>query len=490
MSTANHRLITRLLEGEAESECVEFKHNNENPETIGQNISALSNSAALHGSPRAFVLWGVEDASKKIVGTTFSPVKAKVGNESLQNWLTRLLDPQVEFKFEKLLYENRDVVLLSINSAPGVPVRFSGTTYIRVGSHTKRLKEHRGVEKRLWQELNATHFEQLPAKVDIGESEVLALLDYPEFFAKSNTPLPESRKEILVALVGQGMISYSVNDGWTITNLGAALLARDFKEFPSIRRKAIRIIKYVGSNKYETERETLVKGGYAAGFDELIQTVMALLPAKETISNGLRTTTAFPELAVRELIANAIIHQDFSITGAGPMVEIFEDRLEISNPGDPIIPKDRFVNALPQSRNERLAGAMHLFHIAEERGSGWDKIAFEVEFHQLPAPLIEVGNGGTRVVVYGPRPLDKMDKDDRVRAVYLHACLQYANREPTTNASVRRRFGLESHSNATASRMIKDAVEAGVIIAYDPTVGTRAMRYVPSWVRLLEEGDQ
>lgn len=124
---------------------------------------------------------------------------------------------------------------------------------------------------------------------------------------------------------------------------------------------------------------------------------------------------------------------------------------------------------------------MRRVRICEERGSGWDKVAAEIDFHQLPAPLIEAPQSHTRVVLFGPRPLREMNKEDRIRAVYLHACLRYVSREHTTNSSIRARFGIESHNSATASRLIADAVEAGVIVPYDSDGPRRLMRYVPYW---------
>ena len=67
------RLVSRLLAGEGESECIEFKHNNDKPDRIGEYISGLANSAALHGQLKAYVLWGIDDASKHVVGTTIDP---------------------------------------------------------------------------------------------------------------------------------------------------------------------------------------------------------------------------------------------------------------------------------------------------------------------------------------------------------------------------------------------------------------------------------
>ena len=190
----------------------------------------------------------------------------------------------------------------------------------------------------------------------------------------------------------------------------------------------------------------------------------------------------FPELAVRELVANALIHQDFFVTGAGPMVEIFDDRIEITNPGEPLVDTQRFVDTPPRSRNEAIASLMRRFRICEERGSGIDKVVFEVELFQLPAPLFESPEGFTRAVLFAHKPLSAMDKADRVRACYLHACLRYVTRQPMTNASLRQRLGIDDKNIATASRILGEAVEAGLIVIADPEVGTRSRSYVPYWV--------
>jgi predicted HTH transcriptional regulator len=191
--------------------------------------------------------------------------------------------------------------------------------------------------------------------------------------------------------------------------------------------------------------------------------------------------TTFPELAIRELVANAMIHQDFSISGAGPMVEVFTDRVEITNPGAPLVRTERFVDSPPRSRNEALASMMRRIGVCEERGSGWDKIVFLTEFHQLPAPLAETIDENTRIVLFAHRPLNKMDRDDRIRALYLHACLKYVSRETMTNTSVRERFGIEPQNTATASRLIREALEAGRIVPYDRQSAPKLMRYIPYW---------
>lgn len=93
----------------------------------------------------------------------------------------------------------------------------------------------------------------------------------------------------------------------------------------------------------------------------------------------------------------------------------------------------RFVDSPPRSRNEALASLLRRFGICEERGSGIDKVVFQVELYQLPAPLFESPKGFTRAVLFAHRPLSAMDKSDRIRACYLHACLCHVMRKEMTN---------------------------------------------------------
>ncbi len=244
----------------------------------------------------------------------------------------------------------------------------------------------------------------------------------------------------------------------------------------------MRMIQYRGTGRTETLKEQEDIKGYACGFEGLIGYVNGLLPANEVIEQALRKTVSmFPELAVRELVANAIIHQDFFVTGAGPMVEIFDDRIGITNPGESLVDTERFVDTPPRSRNESLASLMRRFRICEERGSGIDKVVFEVELFQLPAPLFEKPDGFTRTVLFAHKPFSAMDKADRVRACYLHACLRYVTRKPMTNTSVRERFGIAEKNASMASRLLSEAVKAGLIVVEDPEAGTRIRSYLPFW---------
>lgn len=475
-------LIRELCKLPLETEWAEFKENDAEPEVIGEYLSALANSAALAGKAFAYQIWGVRDSDHAVVGTRFSPRAAKVGNEELENWLLRSLAPKIHFRFFEVEVDGMPLVLLEIERAYRQPVQFKGQEFIRVGSYKKRLKDFPEKERALWRLFDTLPFESGIASERQTDEAVLKLLDYPAYFDLLQRLLPENRSGILAALEDDKLISPCSAGGWDITNLGAILFAKRLDDFAQLKRKAMRVIQYKGSSRAEGGKEQVGGKGYASGFEGLIGYVNGLLPSNEVIGQALRKAVPmYPELAVRELVANALIHQDFFMKGAGPMVEIFANRIEITNPGIPLVATERFVDTPPRSRNEALASMMRRIGICEERGSGWDKVVFQTEFYQLPAPLAEATEEHTRVVLFAHRPLSRMDKDDRVRAVYLHACLRHVNREQLTNASVRERFGIEPANKAAASRLIKEALEAGVIRLVNENVGDKLRAYVPAW---------
>lgn len=475
-------LVRELCKLPQETEWVEFKVNNDAPQAIGEYLSALANAAALAGKAFAYLVWGISDDEHKVVGTQFAPAASKVGNEELENWLLRSLAPKIHFRFFDVVVDGLPVVVLEIERAFRQPVQFQGTEYIRVGSYKKRLNDFPEKERALWRLFDKVPFENGVAAERVPDDEVLRLLDYPAYFDLMERPLPENRAGILAALADDKLMEPCDAGGWNITNLGAILFAKRLDDFATLRRKAPRVIQYRGNSRIQTLKEQVGTKGYASGFEGLIGYVNGLLPSNEVIGKALRKNVPmFPELAVRELVANALIHQDFFITGAGPMVEIFSDRIEITNPGEPLVDTERFVDTPPKSRNETLASLMRRFRICEERGSGVDKVVSEVEFYQLPAPLFEVPEGFTRAVLFAHKPLKDMDKADRARACYLHACLKWVTRDFLTNASLRDRFGVEEKNKATVSRYIREAVEAGVIRPFDEDAARKLMKYVPYW---------
>ena len=326
-------------------------------------------------------------------------------------------------------------------------------------------------------------FEQEIALERVSAADVLKLLDYPTYFHLLGVPPADGTGAIVEALARDRLVERSLSGGFDVTNLGAMLFARDLGDFPRIRRKALRVVYYRGTSRLHALEEREFVEGYASGFAGFLNYVTARLSPgyEEIVGVFRRSMPSFPEDAVRELLANALIHQDFATTGAAPMVEVFDGRLEISNPGEPLVDTQRFLDTPPVSRNETVASLMSRFRICEERGSGIDKVVEEVERHQLPAPRFDVPPGFTRVVLFDRRTLAQMDRHERLRACYLHACLQFTTHRRMTNRSLRERLGVLGKNASMISRLLREAVEARLIVVANPDNGVRLRHYVPFW---------
>ncbi len=477
-------VVRRLLGHGRECEWAEFKHNNSKPEQIGQYISALSNSAFLAGEPFGYLVFGVDDATLQIVGTDFRYRDTRVGAQELENWLSTQLDPQMDFRVDEFTStDGFRVVVLRVDATRVRPVAFQGKEYIRVGTYKKPLKDHPEKERQLWAKASQISFETRVASADIDENEALRLLDYPRYFDLMGLPLPADRAAILRRLTEEKLLQYRPDGRLEITNLGAILFAKNLAEFDSLKRKAVRVIHYKGRDRLHTIREQEGGKGYASGFEGLIQYVNDQLPSNEEIGRALRKEVKiYPEPAVRELVANMLIHQDFDISGTGPTVEIFEDRVEISNPGATLIDPLRMMDHSPRSRNELLAYFMRRAKICEERGTGIDRVVAQAELYQLPGPKFVREEKYFRAILLAPKTLRQMNRDDKIRACYQHCCLRYLSSEPMSNESLRGRFRILEENYSIASRIISDTIEATLIKAADPTNRSKKhSRYVPFW---------
>jgi ATP-dependent DNA helicase RecG len=175
---------------------------------------------------------------------------------------------------------------------------------------------------------------------------------------------------------------------------------------------------YEGINKLQTRDDKTDNRGYAVGFEGLVDFVHSAAPQNRFIEEVVEEVKMFPEQALRELIANALVHQDFLATGTSVMIEMYSDRIEISNPGIPPIKVERFIDEY-RSRNEQLADLMQRFGICEEKGSGIDKVVSAAEMFQPPAPDFRVGETRTTAVLFAHQDFDDMSKSDRIRAAKL-----------------------------------------------------------------------
>ncbi len=327
-----NNLLRSLCALPDETEWVEFKVNDKRPDDVGEYISALSNAAGLLGKEAAYLVWGVEDGTHRIVGTTFQPRRERIGNQELESWLAVHLEPAVDFRFHEFTAQNKPVVLLEIPSCRHTPVRWKEAAHVRVGTYKKKLKDFPEKERTLWLILSRVPFEKGVARRDVSEDEALSLLNFASYYDLTGQTLPAEKRGILDRLAAEKMVIARPGSRFDITNFGAILFAKRLSEFESLGRKAVRVITYAGANRVAGKREHVADAGYACGFEALISYVNSQLPANEHIGEALRVETRmYPEIAIRELVPNAIIHQDFDLIGDSPLVEIFPDRIEITS---------------------------------------------------------------------------------------------------------------------------------------------------------------
>jgi predicted HTH transcriptional regulator len=472
--------LNELLSLPHETEWVEFKVNNDSE--LGEYISALANSACLHGKEHGYLVFGVEDKTHRIVGTTFKPKQEKYGNEELENWLLHSLDPRIDFRVFELEYEQKPIAVFEVDAVKDRPVKFKGEAYIRVGSYKKKLSGYPEKERQIWLKSNQVDFENDTALSQADAEKLANLLDTSKYFERMGLSIPSDFNQAVEKLVQEKLLA-KTGTNYNIMNLCALLFARNLRDFPTISRKTVRVIIYDGKNKLKPKLEREFTSGYAVVFEDIISFVESHLPMNEVIKEALRTEVKmYPSIAIRELIANAVIHQDFTIRGAGVMVEVYENRIEISNPGKPLIDTLRFIDHSPISRNEKLASIMRRMNMCEERGSGIDKVIDACELHQLPAPQFVADSDSTRVSLYGTQSLTHMDKQDKIRACYQHCVLKYVMGEQMTNQSLRKRLGISDANYPLASKIISDTFDAKLIKDYDPSNQSKKFsKYVPYW---------
>ncbi len=428
------------------------------------------------------MIWGVNNETHEILGTDYNRFSKIINNQEIESWLKNTVSKNADFDFFDTEIDGKKLVVLVIQKAFGQPVTFKKEPFIRIGSYTKSLRDYPSMEAQLWDKLRLTNFERQPAKSDLQKDEIFKLLDFTCYFDLQNISIPSNQDGILHYILEDEIVKKQDNGLYTITNLGAILFAKKISDFPSISRKAVRVVQYEDETKLRILKEFNGTKGYAVGFEGLMGFLEALLPSEEVITETVRkTVTKYPMIALREIIANALIHQDFTVSGSSPLVEIFQSRIEVTNPGVPLVDINRFIDNPPKSRNEILSSLMRRLKMCEELGSGWDRIALECELNHLPAPKIVLYEENTKVVLFSKLPFANIPHEEKLWSCYLHACVKYLTHDGLTNSSLRTRFGLENTAAAQISRLIKEAVLRELIKPFDSETSQRYMKYIPIW---------
>ncbi|MGN0037190.1 MAG: ATP-binding protein [Bacteroidaceae bacterium] len=441
-------------------------------ERLAQHISAFAN---MKGG--GILVYGVNND-----GSCFNLTKDEVDKivQTLGNIAHNNLAYSIPIEHSKVDFEGYTLLFVYIPEQSDKPVHLRGkdiySSYYRSAGQT--IKMSRNQVKALVATSQGITFEAQVARGSLTKDEVLALLDYKALYRILDKNVPQSTDSIIDRLVDYKLCG-QIGEDWVITNLGAILFANKLVDFPSLVGHEVIVRKYVGTNNRQQEFEQHGVYGYAVGFEGLVDFIMRNTSV-EQIDVKRQAIPTYPRVAIREFVANALVHQDFGITGMPVTIEIFSNRLSITNAGAPLNDINRLIDLPPQSRNEQLAQMMFTLGICERRGSGIDRAIAAVEDMFLPPVKFTKSEQHTRVFLYPQKSLKDMTKLEKISACYQHACLMYEDGERINNQSVRERFELSKNESSVASRIISDTLEAGLIKSADAeTASKKYMTYIP-----------
>ncbi len=427
-----------------------------------------------------FLAYGIRDVDAKLVGVKQDDV-AQIVN-TLVNLGRDAIEPPLAIDHAVVDYGGAPLLLVRIPEQITKPVHRRGksieVSWVRSGGTTRNAS--RQEVGALMLHSRAPRWEELRASALLESPRITELLDLSRIGELLQRQLPDDETELMRWLSDEKMVVPD-GKGYYITNFGTIAAARKLDQFESLSRKRIRVNRYRGTNKVETIDEHMGQRGYAIGFEGLIKYLKRILPHSEVIQQSLRVEVSlYPELALRELIANTFIHQDFSVTGAGPMIEVFDDRIEFTNPGNLLPSKrvDRLIGTTPESRNEGLASAFRRYRICEERGTGFQKVVQSVELFGLPPVVFTTLENAFRVTLYAPKSFADMSQLERVEACYQHAVLQHLTSQVVTNTTIRNRFKLHEKHRTIVSNLLTEAARKGRIKRKDPDA--TSSKYVES----------
>lgn len=320
-----------------------------------------------------------------------------------------------------------------------------------------------------------------PVLTNLTFDEVLAKLNVPALTDRLFPFAWPSQTQTQELLVQTGVCTTTEPELFNITATGALMLARDLTLFPHLYHTSPQVIHYADADRLHITYRTTFAQGFLLALPRLIDHLATVLPHTPANPNTQHPfAPVLPILAIRELAANMLVHQDLAARNTQPTVELFSDRIEFTNPGALPAEPLRIPNSTPMPRNPQLARLAKQLNLSgSSESSGWLNIIDTLDRAKLPAPALESVGSATRATLYLPKPYREQSPEARRRACYWHACAQYQRGSAATNASIRERFDLPVTSAAQVSRLLRDCVIAGILRPARARSSKRNTSYLP-----------
>ncbi len=354
-------LLETLLSYKDEYEWLDFKENWFSKDEIGEYISAIANGAALCGKEFGYIVWGVNDATKEVVGTTVNFNK-DIDNEPYKHYLARNLTPKISFETIEFKYNEARIVMLIIPQSKSIVTKFKNEAFIRIGSSKEKLSKYPEWEIKL----NNTLVNGYPTIVNVAAPDYAQELTFEKLFmyygAKGLTLRHDTFEKTL-----------KLKNKDNKYNIMAYILS-DQNEIP------IRVSIFSGIDKSAPLYSVKEFGNTCIlySMDKILEYGDAINIIQADERNRISERIDVPLFdyeAYHEAILNAFIHNKW-LTLNGPQISIFTDRIEILSHGGLALDQDvdGFYSGASIPVNEILASIFLQLRISERSGRGVPKI--------------------------------------------------------------------------------------------------------------------
>jgi len=420
-----------------ESKTLEFKEGTQSLTNIIKTVVAFANTAG------GIIIIGVQDRTKKIVGVKNALDEEERLISSISDSISPFLIPHVEIQ----TYRKKELIIIKIAQAAGpYYLKASGpdAVLVRSGS-TNRLADAELINSlRLF--ARKTTFDETPF---LNKKAMLDMQAIKKSFKEVKKTITNKKLENLGLLV--------THMGDTYPSIGAMILfgtSRE-KDFPDA---IIRCAKFIGTNKAYIHDHIDITAYPTSALDQAISFVEKNSFKSATIGRMRRTDIPqYPPIAIREAITNAIIHADYAIKGASIMIAMFDDRIEITNPGGLTFGMtiEDAIAGSSKVRNRVIAKIFKELDLIEHWGSGLQRIIQTCTEKDLKAPMFEEHINEFKITLYATK------SSQTSRAPFQEEFITYLKKKE--KISTKEAADLWDISTRNALRRLKNLADAGII---------------------------
>ncbi len=400
-------LVDRLRAMPTETEWFEFKRNHVAPEHLGEYVSALANEAALHREPRAYLVFGVDDLTHAVVGTTFEPYATKAkGNQDLLPWTHAGLVPNPGLDVHVVDHPHGRVVVFAIGCARTQPVVFHGTAWVRAGNSKTQLSKHPEKARALWTLGHDWSADTVPGAT-LADLDPEAITAAKKQFAVKH---PTQASEIAAWDDTTFLNKARVLRQGAVTRAAILLLGRP--ESSTLLAPAVARVSWILKDKDNKELDYAhIDPPLLLAGDRVLQRlrnlIVRVLPSGTLFPQEI---TQYDPWVIREALHNAIAHQDYLRQGRVIVVE-FPDRVLVTNVGEflPGSVEKVIAQDAPQAiyRNPFLAQAMVELGLIDTQGGGIKRMFETQRQRSFPLPDYDFARAGEVRVEIPGRILDE-----------------------------------------------------------------------------------